>query len=615
MAGLLLNYTGAPKRPDNKSNAIIVNLAPYFVSGYWRCGSIELAWAKPRADRGWFRLAEPQRWLVIEGHPDRLPNPDEPISTWLESRRGSFRGLEVRWSLASGPACITAFVDPWASRPLYYSSVGDTLVIADKVATVAANQENAEVDWAPVLEAMLCGSVYSAGVSLKHTTALRPGEEVRFVGTKYRDSSTRPIPSDPDIDEGVVRSNPVNALCRAVAKSVSDTWREPDIHLLLTGGLDSRFLLALGGSGRHAIHVNINPNETKHTREIAAAADNCHLREFDLPEGHYQRVIERAYLLTGAMFDSRFAWQLGLGAKWQESDIAATLNGYLFDTLLKGYFFIPYQKYPYRDSVVFSLLGPLANSMRGCNGRFSGSAADRVLNLLKPEAQQLGKQRLRRLPDIFPQVITDGVDLSFEILVLSNINRQVHYPIQLGWFEETEAYTPVFHPALWSWYAASSVNDRREGRALRQALASLKHAVCRIPEASTGLPIGNVPKTHLSERLGLRNYFALSRLRDSFRRGRQIDAEPMTTPAGLSIRTAWGLKLIREWVDRTRNHPIFDANGLDRAWSAFEAGDDRAGETLLIMIGARQWEELVKHHDSTDAFRYRVAAEAEGVSF
>jgi hypothetical protein len=612
MAGLLLNYNSAPKRPDNTSNAVIVNLAPYFVTGHWRCGPIELAWAKPRSDRCWFQLAEPQRWLVIEGNPDRLPNSGEPVSTWLEGRRGSFRGLEVRWSLDSGPAGITAFVDPWASRPLYYSSLGDALVIADKVATIVANQENPEVDWAAVLEAMLCGSVYSAGVSLKHTTPLRPGEEARFVGTKYRDSTIRRIPSDLEIDQEMVRSSPVNALRRAVSKSVFETWREPDIHLLLTGGLDSRFLLALGGSGRHAIHVNINPNETKRTREIAAAADNCDLHEFDLPEGHYQRIIERAYLLTGAMFDSRFAWQLGLGAKWCESGITATLNGYLFDTLLKGYFFMPYRKYPYRDSVLFSLLGPLANTMRGCNGRFSGYATDRVLDLLGPDAQQLGKQRLRRLPDIFPQVIADGVDISFEKLVLSNINRQVHYPIMLGWFEETESYAPVFHPALWTWYAASSIKDRQSGRALRHALASVKHPVCAIPEASTGLPIEAIAKAPISERLGLRNYFAFSLLRDTFRRRRQIDARPMTTLVGLSVRTVGGT--IREWIDRTRNHSIFDANGLDRAWSAFQAGDDRAGETLLIMIGARQWEELVKHHDATDAFRYHVAPQAEGIS-
>jgi hypothetical protein len=606
MAGLLLKYTGAPKRPDAKSSAILVNLAPYFVTDLLQRGPIELAWAKPRARRGCFQLVEPQRWLVIEGNPDRFPNPGELVSTWLESRWGSFRGLEVKWNSDSEPAYITAFVDPWASRPLYYSSIGDALVIADKVATIAANQEDAEVEWASVLEAMLCGSVYSGGVSLKKTTALRPGEEIRFVGPMYRDSNTRPIPGDPEISEGLVRSNPASALRRALAESVAYAWREPDTYLLLTGGLDSRFVLALGGPGRRAIHVNIHSKDAEWTREIAAA-DNCQLQEFDLSEGHYLRVIEQAYLLTGAMFDSRFAWQLGFGAKWWDSGIAATLNAYLFDTLLKGYFFVPYQKYPYRDSALFSLLGPLAHSMRTRNGRFSGYAADMVFKLLRPEAQQLGKQQLCRLPDMFPQVIVDGMDISFEKLVLSNIGRQIHYPVLLGWFEETQAYTPAFHPALWSWYAASSIEDRRDGRALRQALASLKHPVCRIPDVNTGLPIEKVSKSPLSGRLGLRNYFVFSRLRDSLRQGRPADTESKTTPVGRDIRMPEGQKIIRKWIDRARDHAIFDANGLDRAWSEFQAGDDRAGETLLLMIGALQWEDMVKHHDSTDAFRYHAA--------
>jgi hypothetical protein len=246
--------------------------------------------------------------------------------------------------------------------------------------------------------------------------------------------------------------------------------------------------------------------------------------------------------------------------------------------------------------------------MRGRNGRFSWYATDMVFNLLRPEAQKLGKQQLCRLPDIFPQVIVDGMDISFERLVLSNISRQVHYPLLLGWFEETQAYTPVFHPALWNWYATSSIEDRRDGRALRQALASLKHPVCSIPDVSTGLPIESLSKPPLSERLRLRNYFAFSRLRDSLRRGRPIDTESKTTLVRQDIRMPEGQKLIREWMDRTRDHSIFDANGLDRAWSAFQAGDDRAGDTLLLMIGARQWEDMVKQRDSTDTFRYHIAA-------
>ena len=598
MAGLVLKYTAAQTLAGAKSSAVLVDLASYFVGDFLQRGPIKLAWSHPRASRQWFQLVEPLRWLLVEGNPDRFPEAGEPLSRWLEGRWGSYRGVEVSWEDFNGPALVTAFVDPLASRPLYYFSDGEDLIIADKLATITANQKNGEIDWIAVLEAMLCGSVYSGGVSLKHTIALRPGEAVRFLGPKYHDSATRLIPDDPEFSEELVHSNPAKALQKAMVKSVTDIWREVDPHLLLTGGLDSRFLLALGGRGRRAVHVTLYPEETKLAQEIAAAGD-CQFSEFCLTEGHYLRVIDRAYLLTGAMFDSRFAWQLGLGATWNDSGVTGTLNGYLFDTLLKGYFFVPYQRYPYRDSILFSLLGPLAHPLRERMSRFSRNASDMVLDLLSPEARELGMSQLRRLPDIFPQVVIDGIDVSFERMVLSNISRQVHYPLLLGWFEETQAYTPAFHPALWSWYTASSTADRLHGRALRQALASMNHPVCRIPDANTGLAIDNLPKPSLSHRLRLRNNFVFSHLRDFLRPERPKDNQSNRTVVGRDMRMPKGQKLIQEWIERTRKHPIFDPNGLDRAWNAFQAGDDRAGEALLVMIGARQWEEMIKHRNAT----------------
>lgn len=585
-------------RPDAKTNAVVVNLAPYFVSDRLQRGPIELAWSQARAGRHWYQLVEKRRWLVVEGNPNRLPLVGESLSTWLAGRWGSFRGIEVLWDDDDDTArlpLITAFVDPWASRPLYYSSYGDTLIIADKVATIAANQANPGVDWAALAEAMLCGSVYSGAVSLKNTTAIRAGEEVHFLGPKYQNSNRHSIPLDSEISEDRVHTDPVGALLSALAKTAADTWGDPRDHLLLTGGLDSRFILALGGPGRSAIHIKTNPKETRYAREVAAAADNCQLIEFDFSDELFLQGIKRAFLLTGAMFDSRFAWQLGLGAVWHNRGIVGTLNGYLFDTLLKGYFLVPYQKYPYSDSPLSSLLGPLGHSMRNHSGRFSGYAPDMIFDLLKPEAQELGKQQLLRLPEMFPQRIVGDMDLSFEDLVLSEISRQVHYPLMLGLFEETEASIPAFHVALWSWHAASSIEDRRGGRALRQALACLQHPVCRIPDSNTEMPIDCLPKRSLAEKLRLRNYYILSSLRDSFRRVRPLDAESKNTSVGPYVRTPEARSLIREWIDRTHDHPIFDPRGLDHAWNRFEQGDDRAAESLLVMMGVRQWEEWVKH--------------------
>lgn len=295
MAGIIVRYHPTSASPSINLDAGLVNLAPYFVTDRRRRGLVELQWSRSPDGRHCFEIFEQNRWLLLEGNPDRLPNCDEPLSNWLTGRWGSYRGVEIQWNGPNNIPLITAFVDPWASRPLYHCSDGDGLIISDKLATIAVNRKNAEVDWAAVLEAMLCGSVYSGGVSLKHTTAFRPGEAIRFVGSRYQESTKYPIPADPEITADIVHANPSSALRTALAKSVGDTWRDPDAFLFLTGGLDSRFILTLGGAVRRAAHLFLYPKDAEYARQIAAAAD-CELREFDLLDGHYVRVMEQAYL-------------------------------------------------------------------------------------------------------------------------------------------------------------------------------------------------------------------------------------------------------------------------------------------------------------------------------
>jgi hypothetical protein len=52
------------------------------------------------------------RVLLVEGQPDRFPDPGESIECWLDGRSGSFRGFEVVRQNESAPLRVVIFTDP-----------------------------------------------------------------------------------------------------------------------------------------------------------------------------------------------------------------------------------------------------------------------------------------------------------------------------------------------------------------------------------------------------------------------------------------------------------------------------------------------------------------------
>jgi hypothetical protein len=244
----------------------LVDLGSCEVVGSFCCQGARSAWTHIASTKQWRILETPGRLLLIEGSPDRYPHEGESLQEWLRGRKGSFRGFEILdRSRHSMPPVLTAFVDPWGSRPMFYLLTPDGRVaIADKLATLVINNpRSCEIEWRNMLESLVFSSLRSSGTTLTHTMSLSRGEAVRFSAGKICMRWASPMPPDTDITRDIVQRDPGKALLLGIQKAVQETWTNTTSSaLLLSGGLDSRTILALAGPGRKALTLDVRPRET-----------------------------------------------------------------------------------------------------------------------------------------------------------------------------------------------------------------------------------------------------------------------------------------------------------------------------------------------------------------
>ena len=78
------------------------------------------------------------------------------------------------------------------------------------------------------------------------------------------------LPADADLSSAEVMAHPAATLQSAIQKAIQETWTDPETRLLLSGGLDSRILLALASGKRKALTFELYSSETQVTRQVAA---------------------------------------------------------------------------------------------------------------------------------------------------------------------------------------------------------------------------------------------------------------------------------------------------------------------------------------------------------
>jgi hypothetical protein len=581
----------------------LVDLGQCTASDSFQQGAVAAAWIHPKESRHWWVRRMAGELLLIEGAPDRLPRETESLLEWLPGRWGSFRGFEISLGSPQQPAQITAFVDPICTRPIFYRVSGRQLLIADKFATIALNTEDrCELNWDAVLEAMVLGSLYRYNLtSLSGAEELAPGEAIVFRGNQVAARYSNQMPEDAATSASAVRDDPEGTLARALEQSVRECWTDPKAALLLSGGLDSRAILALAGESRRAVTLEMSARETGIAKQIA---ETCGAKFIALPfpSDEWLRRAQEGFWIANAMRDTEFVNDIGLGARLSPYGIHGIAHGYLFDTILKGWLIRPLHQHVDLSLTVLGQMGPAGLHFRDTTSRASFHADKDVLGLLSKDGAQQAITHLRGTAESLTPATDGRFDITFERHILGWVSKQVHYGCYLSWMEAFDLSSPVFHPALWSWYRHSSAEDRYLGRAYRRALVGLQHPVFAIPDANTGAPI-SLPKERWTDTAQDRLWYRAARkIWRTVRRDRQA---PYADKRSEKFRSPEGRQLMEFGIETLRANPLFDASALERALLGFSQGNDRPFEPLLTITGVAQWYDLVSRSKSLSAPQIR----------
>jgi hypothetical protein len=596
LSGFLLESFAAPTLSPSPMK--LLDLGGCEIADKFEVGSVRGAWAYWKGSSQWRITKTPERVLLIEGQPDRFPDPGESIASWLDGRSGSFRGFEVVKQNESAPPRVLIFTDPLGTRPVYLLSTSDRLCVSDKLASVALNCSGfTEPDWGGLLESAALGALYSHKTTLKDALWLPPGEAMEIEGRTVVRRRKNTLPADPSLNENEVRRRPAETLQFALTKATRQTWTDPEMRLLLSGGLDSRILLALASGRRKALTFEFYRDEAEIAKQVGAASE----AELDVvPAPDFGYLLRWSHLVTGAMHDSRFTTHLGLVEDWRKRGIAGITHGYFHNTMYRGWTAKKFERYPNTNSILFQWMGRNAYyfDRYGC---MPETLPRCLYDIMSVDGKAILREQLRDLADSMQTVIVDGYDLTFEKRLLDFVSRQVYFGVMLGWYEGVDVASPVFHPAVWSWYAFSHPKDRDRDWAIREVFLKLDHPAAKLPDSNTGMPVAHL-KVDWRDRV--RNQFWYPPLRTLNQK--LFPKAPI--PAGGS--PLWGSRLreprvlavMEEAIAQLAECPMFDRERLRSALDAFRSGDNRFLDPACALTAIGQWLHVVRKPASLTNF-------------
>jgi hypothetical protein len=569
----------------------VVDLGESEITGQCELENVRAAWAYWQNSRQWSITRSANRVVLIEGQSDRLPYPDESIEKWLEGRSGSFRGFELVSDRVTQRVKVLVFTDPLCTRPVYYLICDECVCISDKLSTVVLNSAGvAKPDWGGLLEAAVLGSLYSHKTTVKDAVWLAPGEAVEFEGRELIRRWKNALPADESLTSNEVMAHPAETLQFAIEKAIRETWTDPEMRLLLSGGLDSRILLALASGERKTITLELYSSETQVARQVAAAA-GADLEVVPAPD--YEFPIRWAYLVTGAMHDSKFVTHLGLVQDWRKRGIGGITHGYFHNTMYRGWTAAPFVRYPNQSSILFEWMGRNAYyfDKYGCK---PSTLPRQFYGLLSEDGKAVLRRQLRELSDSMVPVMRDGYDLTFERRLMEFVPRQIYFCIMLGWYEGVDVASPVFQPALWTWYGLSHPRHRERDWAIREIFLALDHAAAKLPDSNTGKPIAHLKADW---RDGVRNQFWYPGFRAVYQKlfWKPGPYEEVGMSWGSRLREAKVLSALEDGVSVVRDNFLFDAARVQTAMDAYRGGENQLVDAICALTAIGQWQRLISY--------------------
>jgi hypothetical protein len=373
--------------------------------------------------------------------------------------------------------------------------------------------------------------------------------------------------------------------------AVTESWTDKESALLLSGGLDSRLVLALAGPGRRAITVGLYDSETEVARQLAACC-GAGFQVFPYLPPDALRSAKLSTAVGGAMHDPHFFNHLGMGERWGSEGVSAVTHAFLFDTLMKGCFQLPAGRLSH--SLLAQSMPNAARYFIQTAGRGSDMAPDDILRMLSPRGREAAHERLSALDGSIDVQNDGGLDVTYENLVLARVTRQIHYGALLGWMEEFDVSSPVFHPALWTWRRYSRASDRFNGKAFIGMLLSLDHDVVNIVDANTG-STPRVPPILWQD--AVRNNLLYQRFVQPLWKKLAGAKAAVSFSSGLGnyLREPAAMEFLTSWARQNAGSEWFDEAAIESYLAKFKAGEDRYIEPLMACVSAARWQHVVRN--------------------
>lgn len=503
-----------------------VSLDPNSVPRQYRRGSIRLAVKGPVWRDPWHRALDGRVW--IDGTPAHMPSLDLTFSSWLANSDGSFRAI---FFSDDRPDSVVLASDRYGSRPIFVD-MRHGMACADKMVSLFGLIPNASLNWPVLLESLALGCVLSRETCLEAVAELEAGCRVELVAgrqpvvTRY---ATHPLEGDSVPPRGLLCG--AQGLSRAVQDAVQPFATTPGVHLLLSGGFDSRWVLAHSGAAWKTLTLApAECHELRVARRIAAACGVTHETKWT-HDTKWQRALAQGHLITGGLFDPLKNHFLDAASEMAASGVRRVAHAYLFDTLMKGYFVYPVEGF---QPPTGSLFPPMA--FRTGSIIFTPDYLLDLSSVLSATGRQLLGQRMRQFDEDTPACPMGGFEFGLERRVLRHISRQIDMPMAYNLMEFFDVCAPIYSSAIWEWTRSVQPGYRKPCLAFPLALMLSGGRVAWIRKADGGqLPVAMLTRSLL----------ARSRVVKAVR-ARVATLRPARPPSGgegpAPGRSAWGVE-------------------------------------------------------------------------
>jgi asparagine synthetase B (glutamine-hydrolysing) len=480
-----------------------------------------------RAARGLCLILDGELFDVDgDEEPSRHAEPAERcLDLYLRAGTAGFARLNGHFSLLiyDLSACVlTIASDRFAARPMYYHAAGGSLAFASQVKPLLGRDFKRRPDLSAVAQYFAWETVLDEATFLEGIRTLPPASVLTAPAETRTSSRYWTMTYEPDYGEPERRH--AERLGEALRGAIRRQTRDTDgLALLLSGGMDSRAIVALSASPLTAVTLADFENTEVRVARAVAATRSLPLIFLPRPADFYGDLIDLGVELGDGAYrfdNAHFARLSGL----LPEGITSVVSGFGFDTLIKGLALPKRLRHVLGWGVNKHDLHPLPE------GLSPGAFADEIL-ARGPLALGEESPALRIFHPGLRVAMRDRLRAAMEGVLAYTAP---HTPTALQWYESLRMNmmatrvpqflnvlsirhffrdrTPAFDNAILDEYLRIPPRLRNDSHIYRRALALVAPEMLAIADANTGLP----PDTHylvehlhhrarlLAERLGVR---------------------------------------------------------------------------------------------------------------